>query len=146
MCQGDSTQPVSDAFWRVGDNIDSVRGSGAEIYRPDVFEIIERTVQGLDGELRELSLDIHGASCHRLGLQHSEVEAAVDHPELKFEEQYVSTPRCGGGDLADRAAATPTTSSPPSWRSRGGRSSGTTSSRPHGPRRSRTAAAGARSA
>ncbi|TDL15653.1 hypothetical protein BD410DRAFT_796184 [Rickenella mellea] len=42
----------------------------SEIFRPDVLETIERTLDTLDGELRELSLKIH------------------DHPEVKFEERY----------------------------------------------------------
>jgi hypothetical protein len=60
MCQGDSTQPVSPDFWRTGDNVDSVKGTGAEIYRPDVYQVIERKIEELDKGLRELSLDIHG--------------------------------------------------------------------------------------
>ncbi|KAF5384097.1 hypothetical protein D9615_003262 [Tricholomella constricta] len=41
-----------------------------DIYRPDILEHIEATIKELDGELRELSLDIHS------------------HPELKYEERY----------------------------------------------------------
>ncbi|GLB39890.1 putative peptidase dimerisation domain containing protein [Lyophyllum shimeji] len=41
-----------------------------DLYRPDILEHIEATVKDLDGELRQLSLDIHG------------------HPELKFEEYH----------------------------------------------------------
>lgn len=62
MCQCDSTQPVSDEFWRAGDNVEWVKGTGAEIYRPDVYQVIEHRIGELDKELRDLSLDIHGAS------------------------------------------------------------------------------------
>jgi hypothetical protein len=30
------------------------------IYRPDIYETISRTISSLDGELRDLSMDIHG--------------------------------------------------------------------------------------
>ena len=60
MCQGDSTQPVSDEFWRVGDDVDWVKGTGADIFRPDVYKVIEDRIHELDKELRKLSLDIHG--------------------------------------------------------------------------------------
>lgn len=30
------------------------------IYRPDILETISETINAMDGELRELSLDIHG--------------------------------------------------------------------------------------
>ncbi|KAG1767822.1 hypothetical protein EDD22DRAFT_949874 [Suillus occidentalis] len=41
-----------------------------QVYRPDILNVIEVSIDGLNGELRALSLDIH------------------DHPELKFEEKY----------------------------------------------------------
>ncbi|KAG1888289.1 hypothetical protein F4604DRAFT_1716678 [Suillus subluteus] len=41
-----------------------------QVYRPDILNVIETSIDGLSGELRALSLDIH------------------DHPELKFEEKY----------------------------------------------------------
>ncbi|KAG5642255.1 hypothetical protein DXG03_003356 [Asterophora parasitica] len=41
-----------------------------DIYRPDILEHVEATLKDLDGELRELSLDIHS------------------HPEIRFEERY----------------------------------------------------------
>ncbi|KZP22218.1 hypothetical protein FIBSPDRAFT_704897, partial [Athelia psychrophila] len=40
------------------------------IYRPDVLDAMEKTVDGLSEELRALSIDIH------------------DHPELRFEEKH----------------------------------------------------------
>ncbi|RDB23724.1 Peptidase M20 domain-containing protein 2 [Hypsizygus marmoreus] len=47
------------------------RPDGASgIYRPDILEHIEATIKELDGELRDLSLDIHS------------------HPELSFDEHY----------------------------------------------------------
>ncbi|KAH9962121.1 hypothetical protein BC827DRAFT_1199040 [Russula dissimulans] len=41
-----------------------------DIYRPDIYETVSRTISSLDQELRVLSLDIHG------------------HPELMFQEKY----------------------------------------------------------
>jgi amidohydrolase len=41
-----------------------------QVYRPDILDVIETSIDGLSGELRALSLDIH------------------DHPELRFEEKY----------------------------------------------------------
>ncbi|KAJ8596037.1 hypothetical protein M405DRAFT_782165 [Rhizopogon salebrosus TDB-379] len=41
-----------------------------EVYRPDILNVIESSIDGLSEELRALSLNIH------------------DHPELKFEEKY----------------------------------------------------------
>lgn len=62
MCQPDSTQPVSTDFWRPGDDVTTVKGTGAEIYRPDVYKLIEKRIDELNDELRALSIDIHGAS------------------------------------------------------------------------------------
>ena len=64
MCQGDSTQPASDAFWRPGDDAARTRGTGAPIWRPDVFDAVDGAVDALAKELRTLSLDIHGV-CSR---------------------------------------------------------------------------------
>lgn len=36
------------------------RGDGRPIYRPDLFDIIDSTIEALSDELKELSLDIHG--------------------------------------------------------------------------------------
>ncbi|GJE91327.1 M20 family metallopeptidase [Phanerochaete sordida] len=70
MCQGDSTQPASDAFWRPGDDVARVRGTAAPIFRPDVFDAVDAAVDALAHELRALSLDIH------------------EHPEVAFEERH----------------------------------------------------------
>ncbi|EGO26697.1 hypothetical protein SERLADRAFT_436509 [Serpula lacrymans var. lacrymans S7.9] len=63
--------PDTSIIWRPDDDhtIRPPRKEG-EVYRPDILEVIESTIDGLSGELRKLSLDIH------------------DHPELKFEEKY----------------------------------------------------------
>ena len=62
MCQGDSTQPATDEFWRIGADVGGARGgTGAAIFRPDIYAAIDAAIQGLDGELRRLSLDLHGA-------------------------------------------------------------------------------------
>lgn len=37
-------------------------GGAKDIYRPDILENIESTIKQLDGELRELSLDIHSGN------------------------------------------------------------------------------------
>ena len=41
-------------------NEPSSKGDGRPIYRPDLFDIIDSTIEALGDELRELSLDIHG--------------------------------------------------------------------------------------
>ena len=38
----------------------SFKGDGRPIYRPDLFDLIDSTIEALGDELRELSLDIHG--------------------------------------------------------------------------------------
>lgn len=62
MCQVDSTQPTSDIFWRPGQDVSRVHGTGVDIHRPDVYDVVDVTVDALSGDLRKLSLDIHGAS------------------------------------------------------------------------------------
>lgn len=47
-------------FWRPGDNVDAIQGTGKEFWRLDVYKIIEKRIEELNGELRELNLDIHG--------------------------------------------------------------------------------------
>ena len=46
-------------LWRPGDKID-VHGTGAEIHNPALFETVENSIEALDKDLRELSLDISG--------------------------------------------------------------------------------------
>jgi hypothetical protein len=48
--------------WRPGDAAKPTpaRPDGPDIYRPDIADRIEATIKELGGELRELSLDIHG--------------------------------------------------------------------------------------
>ncbi|KAG1737477.1 uncharacterized protein EDB91DRAFT_1140061 [Suillus paluster] len=62
---------MSDTVWRPEDdpNIRPPLQEG-QVYRSDILDVIETSLDGLSGELRTLSLDIH------------------DHPELKFEEKY----------------------------------------------------------
>ncbi|KAG1903599.1 uncharacterized protein F5891DRAFT_1017195 [Suillus fuscotomentosus] len=62
---------MSDVVWRPEDD-SKIRPPlhEGQVYRPDILNVIETTLDGLSGELRALSLDIH------------------DHPELKFEEKY----------------------------------------------------------
>lgn len=42
-----------------------------QVYRPDILDVIETSIDGLSGELRALSLNIH------------------DYPELRFEENMM---------------------------------------------------------
>ncbi|OAX43727.1 hypothetical protein K503DRAFT_765585 [Rhizopogon vinicolor AM-OR11-026] len=62
---------MSDTDWRPEDD-PKIRPPlhEGEVYRPDILNIIETSIDGLNIELRALSLDIH------------------DHPELMFEEKY----------------------------------------------------------
>ncbi|KAG2136021.1 hypothetical protein DEU56DRAFT_806055 [Suillus clintonianus] len=62
---------MSDIVWRPEDDPD-IRPPKQEgqVYRPDMLNVIDTTLDGLSSELRALSLDIHG------------------HPELKYEERY----------------------------------------------------------
>lgn len=61
MCQPTAAPESAAGFWRPEDNV-NVQGTDAPIYRPDVYSVIEKKIGQLDAELRELSLDIHGAS------------------------------------------------------------------------------------
>ncbi|TCD61372.1 Serine/threonine-protein kinase [Steccherinum ochraceum] len=54
--------------WRAGTTVGPPKGTGKPIYRPDLFEVIDSSIDDLQDSLKELSLDIS------------------DHPELKFEE------------------------------------------------------------
>ncbi|KAJ6463921.1 hypothetical protein C8R45DRAFT_503492 [Mycena sanguinolenta] len=55
-------------IWRPDDTAPAVPVCPDTVYRQDILEIIEQTIKALDGELRQLSLDIHS------------------HPELGYEE------------------------------------------------------------
>ncbi|KAH8101746.1 hypothetical protein BXZ70DRAFT_999671 [Cristinia sonorae] len=68
MCRPVKSNPAD--IWRLGQDAGLPKGSGAEIYRPDLFETIESRIDDLESSLKALSLDIS------------------DHPELKFEEFY----------------------------------------------------------
>jgi hypothetical protein len=58
-----------------------------DIYRPDILETIEAKIKELDGELRELSLDIHGMSFQFNCFGHRSTPiGSPAHPELAFEE------------------------------------------------------------
>lgn len=65
MCNHDShdTFPISTGkVWHPDDKAQATptRLNSSELYRPDVLNTIEAKIRELDGELRELSLDIHG--------------------------------------------------------------------------------------
>ncbi|KAI6020158.1 hypothetical protein PISMIDRAFT_675148 [Pisolithus microcarpus 441] len=61
---------MGDVVWRPGDQRPRPPLSEGDVYRPDILEIIEKTIDELSPALRVLSQDIHA------------------HPELKFEERY----------------------------------------------------------
>jgi hypothetical protein len=79
-------------IWRPDDGTHPApaKPGSCEIYRPDVLETIEAEIKRLDGELRDLSLDIHGK--HTLNTSVSPVGQLTSfvylsaHPELGFEE------------------------------------------------------------
>ncbi|KAI6020159.1 hypothetical protein PISMIDRAFT_204265 [Pisolithus microcarpus 441] len=59
-----------DVVWRPGDQKPRPSLLEGDVYRPDILEIIEKTIDELSPALRELSQDI------------------LAHPELKFEERH----------------------------------------------------------
>ncbi|KAJ6613597.1 hypothetical protein B0H10DRAFT_1805128 [Mycena sp. CBHHK59/15] len=56
--------------WRPEDKTPAVPVCPDTVYREDILKTIEETIKVLDGELRELSMDIH------------------DHPEIAYEEEH----------------------------------------------------------
>ncbi|KAJ6588326.1 hypothetical protein B0H19DRAFT_1205843 [Mycena capillaripes] len=62
--------PTPGTVWRPEDTTPAAPVCPDTVYREDILETIEQTIKSLDGELRELSMDIH------------------DHPELGYEEHY----------------------------------------------------------
>ena len=91
--QQQDNQAVSDestALWHRDDPVSNPLGTRESIYRPEILDAIEHTVEALDEELRALSLNIHGESesqrppgCTR----HSRLTSYRAHPEIRFEEQ-----------------------------------------------------------
>ncbi|KAI6014998.1 hypothetical protein F5J12DRAFT_512954 [Pisolithus orientalis] len=61
---------MTDIVWRPGDRKPRPSLLKGDVYRPDILQIIEKTINELSPALRELSQDI------------------LDHPELKFEERH----------------------------------------------------------
>ncbi|KAJ7201030.1 hypothetical protein GGX14DRAFT_371412 [Mycena pura] len=64
-----NSSPLSHV-WRPEDKSPAVPVAPGPVYREDILEAIEQTINGLDSELRQLSMDIH------------------DHPELAYEERH----------------------------------------------------------
>jgi len=65
MCHPhEPTHAASDLPWHPDDKATPApaRPGFSQLFRPDVLETIEQKIGELDGELRELSLDIHGVS------------------------------------------------------------------------------------
>lgn len=63
MCIHDNDKPqTTGKVWHPDDKAQATpaRPGATELYRPDILETIEAKIKDLDGELRELSLDIHG--------------------------------------------------------------------------------------
>ena len=50
----------NDVLWRPETDLHPFHGNGQDIYRPELFDVIDSTIETLSDELRELSLDIHG--------------------------------------------------------------------------------------
>ncbi|KAG6823370.1 hypothetical protein H0H93_003763 [Arthromyces matolae] len=72
MVCGCSSAASSGEVWRPDDGAKptpSLPENAANIYRPDILQHIEETLKELDGELRELSLNIHA------------------HPQIAYEER-----------------------------------------------------------
>ncbi|KIM62892.1 hypothetical protein SCLCIDRAFT_779325 [Scleroderma citrinum Foug A] len=61
---------MADIVWRPGDQKTKPPPLEGDVYRPDILEVIEKTIDELSPALRALSQDI------------------LEHPELKFEEKY----------------------------------------------------------
>jgi len=61
------------------------RPNAADIYRPDILDHIEATIKELDGELRQLSLDIHGM-LYSLNHMNGLPDLVLAHPELGYKE------------------------------------------------------------
>ncbi|KAL4076891.1 hypothetical protein V8B97DRAFT_1515166 [Scleroderma yunnanense] len=61
---------MTDIVWRPGDQKTRPLPQEGDVYRSDILEMIEKTIDGLDLALRDLSQDI------------------LKHPELMFEEKY----------------------------------------------------------
>lgn len=57
-----------DEIWKVGQSGD-VAGTGGQIYRQEFFETIEESINAINNDLRELSLDISGEVA-RIGLSY----------------------------------------------------------------------------
>ncbi|KAG5731870.1 Peptidase M20 domain-containing protein 2, partial [Termitomyces sp. T112] len=73
FCDCQHTTKNYEPIWRPDDGskpIPSRPDNAPNIYRPDILQNIEETLRDLDGELRELSLDVHA------------------HPEIAYEERY----------------------------------------------------------
>ena len=71
------------------------RTTSEKDHLPDVMRTIEDTIRGLDHELRQLSLDIHGErKAHRTApyrpAKVTNMHTFSGHPELSFEERSVS--------------------------------------------------------
>lgn len=58
----DSNESEALSLWHQRDPITAPLGSRETIYRPEILGAIEQTIGSLHGELRALSLDIHGES------------------------------------------------------------------------------------
>lgn len=47
-----------EGIWRPGDQTTRPQGLDGDVYRPDILEVIEKTIDELNPALRKLSLDI----------------------------------------------------------------------------------------
>lgn len=82
----------SDILWRPETDLEPFHGDGKAIFKPELFDVIDSTIETLSKELRELSLDIHGELNILMTVcihPNDMCICSVDHPELKWEEQCV---------------------------------------------------------
>lgn len=92
MSLGSAQAPSGDfKIWRPDDGTHPApaKPGSSEIYRPDVLETIEAEIKRLDGELRDLSLDIHGKHDRERFCQLRlvvNILCLLAHPELGYEE------------------------------------------------------------
>jgi len=75
-------------FWSVGEDIQPSPLPQASLWNSELWATVEEEIDALDTGLRELSLDIHGRLV--LSRNSDEIELPTAHPELLFEEEYVT--------------------------------------------------------
>ena len=54
-------------LWRPNTDVGPWKGTGKPIYRPDLYEVIDSSIDALRESFTALSLDINGESCNTGG-------------------------------------------------------------------------------